>query len=172
MNISRAMIIAAVLACCVPRSTARPIITLQYQELLNKSDMVVIATPLTKTVDTDEHLPGIVSQDQYGTHSPVYSVGVETTFAVSAVLKGDTTVEAFVLHHYRTASKEPAVNGPLLVFFDSLRQSSYLLFLTRESDGRYAPTGGQTDPAFKAIQKIELELTKKQLVGGNPGQRR
>jgi hypothetical protein len=49
------------------------------------------------------------------------------------------------------------MDGALLVFFDPAdisKRSSYLLFLVRERDGRYAPTGGQTDPGHKAVLKV------------------
>ena len=60
-----------------------------YQELLEKSDLVVIATP-TATNDTKEHinLPDFVGQ-------PV--IGVETRFDVAAVLKGDKSLKGFFL---------------------------------------------------------------------------
>ncbi len=65
-----------------------------YQELLEKSDLVVLATP-TATNDTQEHidLPGFVGE---------HVIGVETRFSVSAVLKGDKALRDFVFHHYRT----------------------------------------------------------------------
>jgi hypothetical protein len=53
------------------------------------------------------------------------------------------------------------MNGPSLVSFDPSdmkQRSSYLLFLIREPDGRFAPTGGQTDPGFKAVTSMPMEL--------------
>ena len=82
-------------------------------------------------------------------------------FKVHAVLKGEKRSQQIVLHHYREASTELAMNGPFLVSFDPSdmnQRSSYLLFLIREPDGRYSPTGGQTDPGFKAVSRIPLEL--------------
>src|SRR2546428_839170 len=73
---------------------ARAVRIWSYQELLDKSDLVVIATP-TGTNDTKEHieLPGFVGQRV---------IGVETRFTVSAVLKGDKALKDLVFHHYRT----------------------------------------------------------------------
>ena len=117
-----------------------------YHELLAKSDLVVLATP-TATNDTKEHidLPGFVGE---------HVIGVETKFAVSAVLKGDKTLKDFVFHHYRTTdgSNIPHVdNGPTFISFDpvakpTLAPRTFILFLIREADGRYAPVVGQTDP--------------------------
>ena len=58
-----------------------------YQELLEKSDLVVLATP-TATNDTVEHidLPGFIGE---------HVIGVETRFSVSAVLKGDKSLRDF-----------------------------------------------------------------------------
>ena len=136
---------------------------LSYKELFEKSDLVVIATPKTKTTDTKEcaYLPNIMRLDGNGNESRVGSIGVETVFAVAAVLKGEKTIKDFTLHHYREAQTgEGEMNGPSLVFFDPSDQShqkSYLLFLVRESDGRFAPTGGQTDPGYKAISQLPAE---------------
>src|SRR5580704_17573811 len=64
-----------------------------FQELFDKSDLVVLATPAA-TNDTQERidLPGFTGQ---------HVIGVETKFTVSAVLKGDKALKDFVLHHYR-----------------------------------------------------------------------
>jgi hypothetical protein len=124
---------------------ARVVRTWSYQELLDKSDLVVIATP-TATNDTKEHigLPGYNIQ-------PV--IGVETKFEVSAVLKGDKSLKILVLHHYRAdAIKVP--NGPGFVSFDPAKERTFLLFLVREADGRYAPAFGQIDPRLCGINVL------------------
>jgi hypothetical protein len=118
------------------------------QQLLDKSDLVVIAAP-TAVNDTQERvgLPGLTSQP---------AIGVETKFHVLAVLKGDKALKEFALHHYR---RDGAIvpNGPSLVCFEPITLSSVkqpqtvLLFLVRETDGRYAPTVGQVDPAWHGI---------------------
>ena len=142
---------------------AREIAVLSYQEMLAKSDLVVIADPISKTADTKEEsfLPGIWMQESNGRHSTIKSIGVETVFSVSAVLKGDESLKRFTLHHYRKAEVINATNEPYLVHFDPSdisKRSSYLLFLVHEPDGRYAPIGGQTDPGMKAIGAIPFEL--------------
>jgi hypothetical protein len=117
-----------------------------YQELLEKSDLVVLATPAASN-DTKEHveLPGFVGE---------LVIGVETRFTVSAVLKGDKALRDFVFPHYRTTNglNIPHVpNGPTFISFDpvanpTIRSRTFILFLLREADGRYAPVVGQTDP--------------------------
>jgi hypothetical protein len=131
--------------------------------MLAKSDLVVIANPTSKTADTSEEssLPGIWMQESDGKQSRIKSIGVETVFAVSAFLKGDLTLKQFTLHHYREAQVSRGLDGPSLVSFDPSdmsKRSSYLLFLVREPDGRFAPIGSQTDPGMKAISPIPFEL--------------
>jgi len=78
-----------------------------------------------KTTDTKEQafLPGIWLRDKDGKQSNIKSIGVDTVFAVSAVLKGDATVKQFTLHHYREAQISTALDGPDLVSFDPLDMS-------------------------------------------------
>jgi hypothetical protein len=117
---------------------ARMVRMWSYQELLDKSDLVVIATA-TGTNDTNEHLnnfQGFVGQP---------AIGVETKFEVSAVLKGDKTPKELVLHHFH-ADRLTVPNGPGFVSFDPAKKRTFLLFLVREADGRYASAVGQTDP--------------------------
>jgi hypothetical protein len=148
--------VAAWLLVSIDNVSARAVRIWPYQELLDKSDLVVIATP-TATNDTEEHidLPGFNGE---------HVVGVETRFSISAVLKADKASSAFVFHHYRTAdsTKIPHVpNGPSFVSFDPPRNSivnlirekppiqrTYILFLIREAGGRYAPVVGQADPGL------------------------
>jgi len=128
------------------------------QELLDKADLVVLATP-TGNVDTQEHidLPGFAGE---------HVVGVETRFAVAAVLKGDHALKDLVLHHYRTddgANFPHVVNGPTFVTFTPAEgpaafARTYLLFLLREADGRYAPVVGQTDPGL-AVRAVGVDKT-------------
>src|SRR4051812_35147654 len=82
------------------------------RELLDKSDLVVIAT-LTASHDTREHieLPGFVGE---------HVIGVDSQFAVSAVLKGNTSKTNIVLHHYRATDGtniSHVPNGPTFISF-------------------------------------------------------
>ena len=136
---------------------ARAVRVWPYQELLEKSDLVVIATPTAVTNDPGGQidLPGF---------SGLHVIGVETTFSVSAVLKGQKTVKDLVLHHYSypTNGGPFLPNSPFLLSFEPEAHSwagrRYILFLTREPDGHYAPVVGQTDPG-EAVREIGVEKT-------------
>jgi hypothetical protein len=137
-------------------ATARAVRIWSYQELLDKSDLVVLATPAA-TNDTEEHidLPGFSGE---------HVIGVETKFSLSAVLKGDKALRNLVLHHYRTAdgTNIPHVpNGPSFVSFTpaderTAIQRTYILFLLREPDGRYAPVVGQADPGLGIKELVSV----------------
>jgi hypothetical protein len=128
-----------------------------YQELFDQADLVAIGAPVS-TQDTKEKggLPG---------WETVEVVGVATEFQSSVVMKGDKALKTFVLHHYRL--KDPnriQPNAPSLVSFklgSGPKKSSpknhqrYILFLKKESDGRYAPVSGQIDPAVFDILKLD-----------------
>ena len=106
------------------------------EELLAKSDLVVIATPIANH-DTKDRIA-----DFFNFHAE--ALGVETTFAVSAVVKGDPKTKELILYHYRgPASGTP--NGPMLVAFDPAKKKVFRLYLLRLTNGAYAPTAGQMD---------------------------
>jgi hypothetical protein len=146
-------LVAALLLAFAGIVSARFIHFWRYQELLDKSDLVVIATA-GSTDDTNEHidLPGFVGE---------HVIGVDTKFAVSAVLKGDKSQTNIVFHHYRTLDGAPIgtrPNFPTYVSFAPAEKGasfpqSYILFLVREAGSRYAPVVGQTDPGM-AVNKL------------------
>jgi hypothetical protein len=128
---------------------ARPVAYWPYDKLTKEADLIVIATPVSMHDTTEKTtLPGIqrVSADNVG--RPVSAIGVETTFEILSVLKGDNGSKKFVFHHLREAEKwdRPEINGPGLVAFDPKEKKRFLIFLKRESDGRYSSLTGQTDP--------------------------
>ena len=121
-----------------------------YQELFDQADLVVVGMPIS-TQDTNEPggLPGWTDW---------HAVGVITEFQVSVVMKGDKALKKFTLHHYRLKDWKP-VNGPSFVVFKPPftpeTSGRFLLFLKLESDGRYAPVSGQTDPAAFDVVKLD-----------------
>ena len=152
------LLLGFLVLCLAPAAHARIMREMTYQERFDKSDLIVIAHPATKTTDTKERtfFPDIatVNPDRTKTKDP--AIGVETVFDILAVLKGTNPGKQFVLHHYREPNAPPSaaivMGGPQTVSFnhpDSGR--AVLLFLVKESDGRYAPYGGQTDPGITAI---------------------
>jgi hypothetical protein len=129
-------------------SQARLMKAWSYQELNDQADLVVIATP-TLTQDTSEQtvLPNIGPD--------VHVIGLSTDFEVSLVMKGDKSLKKVILHHYRLANpKEQMNNGPNLASFDPKQNTHFLLFLHRETDGRYSPVSGQTDPTLFSIIRL------------------
>lgn len=118
----------------------------RYQEMFEKADLVIIARVVT-TKDTEERSKVLNTLDV---------IGVITDFKSHLVLKEDKSIEKFQLHHYRVASNADdaaMANGPNLIRF-SFEHPAFLLFLTKEADGRYAPVTGQEDPA--AFSVLEL----------------
>lgn len=145
------------LTCAATQSQSRITIEQSYQELLERSDLVVIATPTTKTTDTKEvtYFPDMLHVDAEGRRTRVQATGVETRLECFAILKGNSELKHIVLHHYReTSPPRVEADGPLLVSFDPSDQTNYLIFLVRERDGRFAPTGGQTDPGRRSVTKL------------------
>jgi hypothetical protein len=149
IHFMKTIIIAVLMFATAFLAQARLMRTWTYQELFDQADLVVIAKPAA-TQDTGEQavLPNIAPE--------VRVTGLSTDFDVGVVMKGDKSLKKFVLHHYRlTNPKELMMNGPSLASFDPKAYSRFLLFLHRESDGRYAPISGQTDPMCFSIMKVD-----------------
>jgi hypothetical protein len=127
-------------------------------EYWSKSDLVVIARPVTKTTATDEktYFDDIAAVHPGGTETKLRAVGVDTTFEIATVLKGHVANRRIVLHHLREVpdARGPVpveVSPPWVVSFDPADKRYVQLVLVKERDGRYAPFGGQTDPGRQAV---------------------
>ncbi len=116
---------------------ARVVVRWTDQQLLDKSDLVVIAVP-TATHDTQERgpLPGDDRQSV---------IGVQTDFVVTSVLKGVQTIKTVALHHYRPDGVVVG-NAPTFISFDPTAARAFRLYLVLQADGSYTPTAGQEDP--------------------------
>lgn len=135
--LGRAGCVLVFLLLAVPRPTmAQPLWS--FQEMFDRADIVAIASPLA-TNDTREDT--VVAAD-------LHAIGVNTQFKIHLVLKGNKDIKNLVVHHYRhVEGKVVVMNAPEVVVFD-LKHSNdvYLMFLKKESDGRFAPFSGQEDP--------------------------
>jgi len=141
--ISGILVLATVLL-----AQAREMKTWSYQELYDQADLVVIARNLSTQDTTEKAVLPNISPD-------VPVVGLSSDFDVRVVMKGDKGLKKLVLHHYRLANPEAGlIDGPQLASFDAKQSARFLLFLHRESDGRYSPVSGQTDPALFSIVKL------------------
>jgi hypothetical protein len=120
----------------------------KYPELFEKAELVVIGKAVM-TSDTGETntLPSIPQNYKF--------VGVSTEFEIEAVIKGKRP-DKLVLHHYRVADTNVVMfTIPTLLTFDPIYRFSYLMFLHKESDGRYAPVSGQTDSGRDSVYRLE-----------------
>jgi hypothetical protein len=135
---------------------ARLTLGLPYDAQMDKATLVVIATP-TAVAETSElvALPNIVTVHLDGTKEDVMGKGVETSFEVLTVLKGERGTKTFVLHHFKLAKPEVGMNDPMLVSFKPGEKKRYLMFLQKEADGRYAAVCGQTDPGYSIKELVD-----------------
>ena len=135
-------------ASLVFTSSARPVVSWPYDQLTEKADIIVIATPsATRGTAEAMNLPGIQRAGTNGVSRPVPGFGQETTFEVLTVFKGDKSIKSLVVFHLREAEPQiVSVNGPGLISFEPNEKKRYLLFLKRDPDGRFSSLTGQTDP--------------------------
>jgi hypothetical protein len=122
-----------------------------YQEMQDKADLVAIAEVISSNDTSEKMKPDDLS--------PRNVIGVETRFKVNAILKGGKYVKEFVLHHYRMG-KIPVTDFEWVDAGRSYgpapfgRHECYLLFLSLEPDGRYAPVSGQGFSARASIVRL------------------
>lgn len=156
MKVRVVLISALMISAAIRWALAYNIDTFTYEEMVAKSDLVVIARP-TESRDTGERnidrnvKPGV----------PV--AGVVTECDALYVLKGPK-LKRFKLHHFREVNPPPkvahrvedVVMGPQIgIAFDQSKGSHhYLMFLIREANGRYAPFDGQTDVEGMSVQEL------------------
>ena len=140
--------------CLVLESHARLMQAWTYDMLNDKATLVVIAMPTTvKETGELAALPHIVSipTSPSGTNVNVMGNGVETSFDVLTVLKGEPSTKTLVLHHFSLVNLKAMSGGPFLVSFEPKDKKRYLMFLQKEADGRYVAVSGQTDPMLSII---------------------
>lgn len=118
-----------------------------YHEMFDKSDLVVIANVVSTRDGT-----GHITVTDFGPR--LILIGVITEFESSIIFKGAKDIKKFQLHHYRyqsPADEASVANSPDLVKIPRGQHASFLLFLVKESDGKYAPVTGQMDPAILSV---------------------
>ena len=94
--------------------TARPVPFWPYDLLTERADLFVISTP-TNTKETAQNmdLPGIRRGGLDDASRPVPGVGLQTTFDVLSVFKGDKSLKSIVLVHFRDAEPQRfSANSP------------------------------------------------------------
>ena len=135
---------------CISLASARLVEMWSYEKMTEAADLIVIGEPTAVEV-TEERTKLL---------NTVEVQGLETTFAVLAVLKGEKGNKQVVLHHYQEAEERGIrINGPMLISFRPAEGKKYLLFLKREADGRFASITGQSDPADGVKDLGQLPIT-------------
>jgi hypothetical protein len=89
--------------------------------------------------------------------------GLEATFAVSNVLKGEFTNRTVVLHYYRWdtpfETSDPGSNfgtdidSPYLIYLTPADTNQFILYLVGDGTSRYAPASGQLDTAYESVRR-------------------
>jgi len=118
----------------------------QPQELVQKADLVVIAT--VYSTGDDKNYDPKVPHPGLGTWIPV-----ETVFDVQAVLKGQISGKLLTVRHYRENRAYLTIDGPAFITFAPNQKKRCLVYLQKRGD-HFEPVTGQYDPdqSFYQIQ--------------------
>jgi hypothetical protein len=113
---------------------------LSQSQLVQKADLVVIATIRFTTADDTGPGPSPATTTGYGTP-------VKSEFDVLTVVKGKLDGKILAVRHERLSDHLGfgVINGPIFVRFDLKDRNEYLIYLKKVGDG-YEPLSGQTDP--------------------------
>jgi hypothetical protein len=146
------LVLLVLVSLGLPCSQARLVENWSYERLFKESDVIVIAE--TTSVEDSGGTTKIKPWD-------VDFVGVHSTFAVKAKLKGKLDKDQLTVLHYRIEKDVTIENGPGLVSFRlkgiegktkevkfGLGKPEYLLFLKHGKDDCYEPVSGHTDPCL------------------------
>lgn len=106
-----------------------------YRNMFERADLVTIAQ-LISSKETPE-LTTLPSINLRNIASPIPVVGVESKFSTQIILKGNKSINEFVLHHYKEDKPRNSRNEPYLVSFPIQGNRLYLLFLNQAPDSRY-----------------------------------
>ncbi|MEO7728172.1 MAG: hypothetical protein ABIS45_13025 [Burkholderiales bacterium] len=141
------------MAGSITPAQARLFRTWSYQELIDRSDLVVIAQPAeSRYLDERFVLPDISRMPAKNGDARYVAGGLETKFTILTTLKG-SKLDSLVLHHYRNADGGPEINGPSFMEFEPKACDKFLLFLKKRADGQYEGIAGQTD-LILSIKKL------------------
>jgi hypothetical protein len=124
-----------------------------YEDLFSKSDLVIIATPLS-TKDCGE-------ENDATNLWKVKFMAVNTDFKIEHKIKGGEKNEKIVLAYYRLPESITVKNGPSLAHFALAERTDasstekkgsgkneYLLFLRKSKESTYEPVSGMIDSAL------------------------
>jgi len=129
-------------------ATARLIETFSYEELYEKSDLVVIVELVTVS-ESKEILSGWGEPDRYE--------GKVSQFSVGKVLKGNADILTISLLHFAYSAKVLLIaNGANFVDFSNAEKYHYLMFLNEGDEGVFSPVTGHYDAAA-SVMKIVRE---------------
>jgi len=122
--------VLAFLVCLPLPAQAYIMPEMSYPRAFERSDLVVIARPVTRTTNTKER--SLVDGFGYveGKKERLPAIGVETAFEILMVVKGESPGKRLVLHHYREQPAPPLPpgtpimpgGGPMTVFFQKSEQ--------------------------------------------------
>lgn len=115
------------------------------KELIEKADLIVIATPIAKSQATGK------SMILEGVKPDMEVIEMKTNFEIKGTLKGKLKVKNFTLTHYYYKNPPKIYRGcPALRKYKTDEfYREYLMFLkSGEENGIYTPMSGQKDPNY------------------------
>ena len=150
MKFARVTLLLAIwLLLNIPLPTdARPVRIWNHDELVQRAELVVIATVRStgdeKGFDPNSIAPGTIT-----------FVPVDTVFDVQAVVKGQFSGKMLTIRHDRYSGNGLVIiDGPGFITFDPKKRNQYLIYLKKSGD-HYEPLTGHFDP-WQSFYQIQI----------------
>jgi hypothetical protein len=162
LNYVRASAVVSALAfAMLPALTlARTVPNWSFDELFEKSDLVLIVTRLgTWDTPAERDKAPFDRPEDAEMLTPVFSA-----LTVHSVIKGEYAEKEFILNHHRLDQARYGPrdigNGPNLIVFTTdsappLKKAEYMLFLKKNDAGMFLPVTGMFDSLYSVKQLVE-----------------
>lgn len=146
MRAAHIMLIGLILSFLLVPSYGRLKYRWTYEELAEKSDLIVIATPISVKKRGKSVFPGARMTEEDGSSKPIPAIKTRVKFEVLAVLKGTHEGETLVFNYLRPVPINKLIlSGPLVPYFGTHEKRRFLMFLKRDSKEGYTTVSSLVD---------------------------
>jgi len=164
-------VIFLALLCCCLSSNAFACLEDDWplDRLVQKSDLVVIASPLeNRSTGKMEPIDQYVSIDERNIKTPILGERYELQLQIFAVIKGSSSGDLLTLVTRKFTEEPPKENqvirgfgcSPTNLSVELGKKKLYLFFLKNSKDGMFELTAGQQHTSIESVVELKHEIPR------------